>query len=67
MGGTPAVNGCPSHGERKTGLSPVTGEFGWDGDYDEVGVGAGVPFIYTTHIRLDRHSMVAQLLGLPLR
>ena len=66
MVGTPVVNGCPSHGERKTGPSPVTSEFGWDGNFDEVGVGAGVPVIYSTPVRLDRRSVVAQLLGLSL-
>ena len=66
-GGTPVVNGYASHGERKTGPSPATGEFGWDGDFNEVGVGAGVPVIYSTHVRLGRHLVVAQLLGLPLR
>ncbi len=67
MGGTLVVNGCPSHDERKTGPNPVTGEFGWDGDFDEVGVGAGVPVVYSILVRLDRHSVVAQLFGLPLR
>ena len=63
MDGTLVVNGCPSHGERKTGHRPVTREFGWDGDFDEVGVGAGgVQVIHSTHVRLDRHSVVAQLL-----
>ena len=45
MRGTPIFNGCPSHGKRKTGPSPVIREFGWDGDFDEVGVGAGVPAV----------------------
>ena len=67
MEGTLVVNGCPSHGERKTGPRPVTREFGWDGDFDEVGVGGGVQVIYSTHVRLDRHSVVAQLLGPPLK
>ena len=67
MGGTTVVNGCPSHDERKMGPSPVTREFGWDGDFDEVGVRAGVPVIYSAPLRLDRHSVVAQLLGLPLK
>ena len=67
MGGTLVVNGCLSHDERKTGPSPVTGEFGCDGDFDEVGVGSGVTVIYSTHVRPDRHNVVAQRLGLPLR
>jgi hypothetical protein len=67
MGGTPVVNGCLSYDERKTGPSPITREFSWDGDFDEVGVGAGVPIIYSTRVRLDRHNVVAQLLGLPLK
>ena len=49
MEGTLVFNGCPSHGERKTGHRPVTREFGWDGDFDEVGVGAGgVQVIHST-------------------
>ena len=67
MGGTPYVNGYPSHDERKTVPSPGTRDFGWDGDVDEVGVGAGVPVIYSTHVRLDMQSVGAQLLGIPLK
>ena len=67
MGGTPYVNGYPSDGERKTGPSPGTRECGWDGDFDEVGAGTGVPVIYSTHVGLDRQSVGAQLLGLLLK
>ena len=67
MGGTPYVNGYSSHDERKTGPSPGTREFGWDGDFDQVGAETGVPIIYSTHVRLDRQSVGAQLLGLPLK
>ena len=49
MGDTLVIDGCPSHGEGKTSACPVTREFGWDRDFDDrVGLGAGVPVVYTT-------------------
>ena len=49
-----------------TVTSPSTHEFGWDVDFDEVGWRVGVPFVHTTHVCLDMHNGIAQLLGLPL-
>ncbi len=67
MGGTLVVNGCSTHGEGRTNPSPVTREFGWDGDFDEGGMGAGMPGVYEAPICLVEHSVVTQLLGLYLR
>ena len=65
MRDTPVFDGCPSHGEGRTAAS--TREFDWDGDIDEVGLGAGVLAINSTLVCLDMQSVVAQLLGLPLK
>jgi hypothetical protein len=67
MGDTPAFDGCHSHCERRTGTIPGTREFGWDSDLDEVCLGAGVPIVYTTHVFLDMHVVIAQLSSLALR
>jgi hypothetical protein len=49
-----------------TGPSPETREFGWDDNFDEVGMGAGVPAVHEAFICLVEYSVVAQLLGPPL-
>ena len=67
MEGTLVVNGCPSHGEGRTGPSLGPRELGWDGVFDEVGLGAGVQAVYSTRVCIDRHSVVAHMSGLPLR
>ena len=67
MGGTLVFDGCHSHGERRAGSIPGTREFNWDSDFDEVGLGAGVPVVYATHLCLDMHVVIARLLSLSLR
>jgi hypothetical protein len=67
MGGTIVFDGCPSHGERRTGSSLDTREFGSDSDFDKVGLGAGAPVVYATPRCLDMHGLIAQLLGLALK
>ncbi len=67
MGGTLVVDGCHSHGESWTGSIPVTREFCWDSDFDEVGLGSGVPVVYVTRVCLEMHVVIAQLSSLALR
>jgi hypothetical protein len=67
MGGTLVFDGCHPHGERRTGSIPGTREFGWDSDFDGVGLGAGAPVLYATRVCLDMHVVIAQLLSLALR
>ena len=67
MGGTLVFDGCPSHGEGRTGASSGIREFGRDGYFDDGhSLGAGVTIVYKTPICLDRHIMGANFLGLPL-
>ena len=67
MGGTPVIDGCPSHSEGRTGASPDTREFSWGSDLDEVGLEAGMPGTHATHVCLDMHNVVALMCGLFLR
>ncbi len=68
MGGPSVLYRCLTHGKGWTGPSSEACEFGWDSDFDEVGVGAGVmQTVYSASICLVEYSVVAQLLGLSLR
>ena len=67
MGGTLVFDGCHSHGERRTGSIPGTREFGWDSDFDEVGLGAGVLVVYAVRVYIDMHVVISQLSSLALR
>jgi len=56
----------PSHAEARTCVSPDTRDFGWAIYFDvEAELGAGVLVVYMTPFCYDRHSMGADLSGLP--
>ena len=67
MGGTPVFAGTIPYGERWTGSIPGTREFGWDNDFDEIGLGAGVPDVCATRVCLDMHVVIAQFSSPELR
>ena len=67
MGCTPIFDGYHSHGERRTVSIPGSREFGWDSDFDERGLGSGVPLVCATRVCLDMHVVIAQLSSLALR